>query len=120
LAFSYWVDYLGFITEGKLAAIFIKPSLGVSNWPVIYIINYMPAKHHKFSGTVTEDWRRRITHIKTMPSATTAEETGGGSGRGGLGGRSLQRRGVGPLASPGGATQGDKFPRQTLILFHLR
>jgi hypothetical protein len=36
LAFSYWIDYLGFITEGKLAAIFIKPSLGVSNWPVIY------------------------------------------------------------------------------------
>jgi hypothetical protein len=33
---------LGFITEGKLAAIFIKPSLGVSNWLVIYIINYTP------------------------------------------------------------------------------
>jgi hypothetical protein len=42
LAFSYWIDNLGFITEGKLAAIFIKPSLGVSNWPVIYIINYTP------------------------------------------------------------------------------
>jgi hypothetical protein len=36
------LTYLGFITEGKLAAIFIKPSLGVSNWPVIYIINYTP------------------------------------------------------------------------------
>jgi hypothetical protein len=33
---SYWIDYLGFITEGKLAAIFIKHSLGVSNWLVIY------------------------------------------------------------------------------------
>jgi hypothetical protein len=42
LAFSYWIDNLGFITEGKLAAIFIKPSLGFSNWPVIYIINYTP------------------------------------------------------------------------------
>jgi hypothetical protein len=42
LPFSYWIDNLGFITEGKLAAIFIKPSLGVSNWPVIYIINYTP------------------------------------------------------------------------------
>jgi hypothetical protein len=42
LAFSYWIDYLGFVTEGKLAAIFIKPSLGVSNWPVIYFINYTP------------------------------------------------------------------------------
>jgi hypothetical protein len=36
LAFSYWFDYLGFITEGKLAAKFIKLSLGVSNLPVIY------------------------------------------------------------------------------------
>jgi hypothetical protein len=26
-----------FLTEGKLAAIFIKPSLGVSNWPVILL-----------------------------------------------------------------------------------
>jgi hypothetical protein len=42
LYFSYWIDNLGFITEGKLAAIFIKPSLGVSNWPVIYFINYTP------------------------------------------------------------------------------
>jgi hypothetical protein len=42
LSFSYWIDNLGFITEGKLAAIFIKPSLGISNWPVIYFINYTP------------------------------------------------------------------------------
>jgi hypothetical protein len=42
LDFSYWIDNLGFITKGKLAAIFIKPSLGVSNWPVIYFINYTP------------------------------------------------------------------------------
>jgi hypothetical protein len=42
LAFSYWIDNLGFITEGKLAAVLIKPSLGVSNWPVIYFINYTP------------------------------------------------------------------------------
>jgi hypothetical protein len=40
LAFSYWIDNLCFITEGKLAAIFIKSSLGVFNWPVIYFINY--------------------------------------------------------------------------------
>jgi hypothetical protein len=38
LAFSYWIDYLGFITEEKLDAIFIKPYLGVSNWLVIYYI----------------------------------------------------------------------------------
>jgi hypothetical protein len=52
LAFFYWIDYLGFITEGKLAAIFIKPSLGVSNWPVIYFINYTPSNAIKFSGTI--------------------------------------------------------------------
>jgi hypothetical protein len=40
--------YLGFITEGKLFVVLIKPSLGVSNWPVIYIINYTPTDfwHH--------------------------------------------------------------------------
>jgi hypothetical protein len=42
LAFSYWIDNLGFITEGKFAAVLIKPSLGVSNYPVIYFINYTP------------------------------------------------------------------------------
>jgi hypothetical protein len=36
------LTYLGFITEGKLAAIFITPSLEVPNWPVIYIINTKP------------------------------------------------------------------------------
>jgi hypothetical protein len=33
---------LGFITEGKLAAVLITPSLGVPNWSVIYIINTTP------------------------------------------------------------------------------
>jgi hypothetical protein len=36
--------YLGFITEGKLAAVLITPSLGVPNWPIIYIINTAPPK----------------------------------------------------------------------------
>jgi hypothetical protein len=31
----------------------------------------MPAKHHKFAGTVTEDWRRSSSHIKTAPSPIT-------------------------------------------------
>jgi hypothetical protein len=63
LAFSYWIDNLGFVTEEKLVAILIKPSLGVSNWPVIYFINYTPtsslapfitapSKAIKFSGAV--------------------------------------------------------------------
>jgi hypothetical protein len=34
--------YLGFITEGKLVDVLITPSLGVPNWPVIYIINIAP------------------------------------------------------------------------------
>jgi hypothetical protein len=42
LAFSYWIDIPWFRTEGKLAVVLIKPSLGVSNWPVIYFINYTP------------------------------------------------------------------------------
>jgi hypothetical protein len=36
------LTYLGFITEGKLAAVLITPSLGVPNWPVIHIINTAP------------------------------------------------------------------------------
>jgi hypothetical protein len=43
LAFSYWIDYLGFITKGKLADVLITPSLGVPNWSVIYIINTTPS-----------------------------------------------------------------------------
>jgi hypothetical protein len=46
LALSYWIDYLGFITEGKLAAMLITPSLGVPNWSVIYIINTAPSMTH--------------------------------------------------------------------------
>jgi hypothetical protein len=60
LAFSYWIDNLGFITEGKLAAVFIKPSLRVSNWPVIYIINYTPTVfwHHSTPRHQQVFWRR--------------------------------------------------------------
>jgi hypothetical protein len=43
LALSYWIDYLDFITEKKLAAALITPSLGVPNWSVIYIINTAPS-----------------------------------------------------------------------------
>jgi hypothetical protein len=43
LTLSYWIDYLGFITEEKLVAVLITPSLGVPNWSVIYIINTAPS-----------------------------------------------------------------------------
>jgi hypothetical protein len=49
LSFSYWIDNLGFITEGKLAAICIKPSLGVSNW-ASHLLHQLHA--NKFSGTI--------------------------------------------------------------------
>jgi hypothetical protein len=43
LAFSYWIDNLGFITERRLVAVLIIPYLGVPNWSVIYIINTAPS-----------------------------------------------------------------------------
>jgi hypothetical protein len=42
LAFSYWTIKPWFLTEGKLDAVLITPSLGVPNWSVIYIINTAP------------------------------------------------------------------------------
>jgi hypothetical protein len=35
-SFSYWFDKPWFHTKGRLAAELITPSLGVSNWAVIY------------------------------------------------------------------------------------
>jgi hypothetical protein len=35
-SFSYWFDKPWFHTEGRLTAVLITPSLGVSNWAVIY------------------------------------------------------------------------------------
>jgi hypothetical protein len=49
LSLSYWIDNLGFITEGKLPDIFIKPSLGISNWPVIFTSS---TNANKISGTI--------------------------------------------------------------------
>jgi hypothetical protein len=42
LDFSSWTIKPWFHTEGKLATVLITPSLGVSNWMVIYIINTVP------------------------------------------------------------------------------
>jgi hypothetical protein len=46
LDLSYWIDNLGFITEGRLAAVLLIPSLGIPNWSVIYIINTAPSSHN--------------------------------------------------------------------------
>jgi hypothetical protein len=64
LSFSYWIDNLGFLLREKLAAIFIKPSLGVSNWPVI-LLHQLHA--NKFSGTI-------ITAPSTSFSSAVAGE----------------------------------------------
>jgi hypothetical protein len=40
-SFSYWFDKPWFHTEGRLAAVLITPSLGVSNWAVIYKNSYI-------------------------------------------------------------------------------
>jgi hypothetical protein len=67
LAFSYWIDYLGFTTEGRLAAVLIIPSLGVPNWSVIYIINTAPSR--KFSGAVAggkEDFCKGVSHAHPL------------------------------------------------------
>jgi hypothetical protein len=61
LAFSYWIYYLGFITEGSLVAVLIIPSLGVPNWSDIYIINTAPSS--KFSGAVAGERRRIISLV---------------------------------------------------------
>jgi hypothetical protein len=70
LAFSYWIDYLGFITEGKFAAIFIKPSLGVSNWPVIYYTFPRQLGNRSFLSPLPRDLRRSFHIIITAPSTS--------------------------------------------------
>jgi hypothetical protein len=68
LTFSYWIDNLGFITKGKLAAIFIKPSLGVSNWPVIYFINYTPISFMAPSSPRHHRQSPRIERSRSLPN----------------------------------------------------
>jgi hypothetical protein len=49
LAFSYWIDYLGFLLREKLAAIFIKPC----SWGfqlASHLLHQLQA--NKFSGTI--------------------------------------------------------------------
>jgi hypothetical protein len=80
------LTYHGFITEEKLAAVLIKPSLGVSNWPVIYIINYTPAKHqqvfwhhstprHQVVALVLSHWSHGVEIFTTLRSATSASSS---------------------------------------------
>jgi hypothetical protein len=61
LTFSYWIDIPWFRTEGKLAAIFIKPSLGVPNWPVIYIKRNQVFWHHQYRAIKAIESGRRIS-----------------------------------------------------------
>jgi hypothetical protein len=45
-SFSYWFDKPWFHTEGRLAVVHITPSLGVSNWAVIYKTPTSTLHHH--------------------------------------------------------------------------
>jgi hypothetical protein len=47
-SFSYWFDKPWFHTEGRLAAVLITPSLGDSNWAVIYKTPTSTPHHHTF------------------------------------------------------------------------
>jgi hypothetical protein len=46
-SFSYWFDKPWFHIEGRLAAVLITPSLGVSNWAVIYKIPALTPHHQQ-------------------------------------------------------------------------
>jgi hypothetical protein len=64
LLFS-WTINLGFLTEGKLAAIFIKTTLlGFTNWPVILLHQLGPIK---FSGTIITEPSVTIKNKYPLP-----------------------------------------------------
>jgi hypothetical protein len=68
--------YLGFITEGRLAAVLITPSLGVPNWSVIYI-NTVPSK--SYTGNILGIGRNKSQTFYFSRSITKFEdETKGG------------------------------------------
>jgi hypothetical protein len=70
------LTYLGFVTEGKLAALLITPSLGVPNRPVIYIINYTPIKHQQVFWHRYRGLKKKLPHqyraIKVTPALRSA------------------------------------------------
>jgi hypothetical protein len=72
LSLSYWIDNLGFITEGKLAAIFIKTfSWGFPNGRSFYFINSAPSVPYKCTPATKHlsiiDNLLWITWITPMP-----------------------------------------------------
>jgi hypothetical protein len=62
---------LGFIIEGRLAAVLITPSLGVPNWSVIYI-NTAPSPHYKDFHFQSKPWRglSKVAKASTLPLHT--------------------------------------------------
>jgi hypothetical protein len=70
LSLSYWIDNLGFITEGKLAAIFIKTfSWGFPTRRSFLLHQLGPIK---FSGAVAGERRRIISLANWAPSSFLA------------------------------------------------
>jgi hypothetical protein len=64
LSASSWIDYLGFITEGKLATIFIKTfSWGFPTGRSFYFINSAPSK---IKEKIKEKTKQRLVYLKTL------------------------------------------------------
>jgi hypothetical protein len=75
---SYWIDNLGFITEGKLAAIFIKPSLGVSQLAG-HLLHILTSIWHRSFCRRCRVLKKKLSHhhhraINKFYSAVAGEE----------------------------------------------
>jgi hypothetical protein len=57
-SFSNWFDKPWFHTEGRLADVLITPSLGVSNWAVIYKTPTSTPHHQQVFGHRCREKRR--------------------------------------------------------------
>jgi hypothetical protein len=63
-SFSYWFNKPWFHTEGRLADVLITPSLGVSNWAVIYKTPTSTLHHHRLAPTSFNiGFGRATTHV---------------------------------------------------------
>jgi hypothetical protein len=66
---------LGFLTEGKLDAIFIKPSLGVPNWLVIYFIKSVASVTYFKFNPLGLEYRKLVKSILLPHLGLTKNES---------------------------------------------
>jgi hypothetical protein len=83
-SFSYWFDKPWFHTEGRLAIVLITPSLGVSNWVVIYsyINTAPPALYFRFQLWLMMicpdvDWLSTIHEWDSVIASSTRGKSAG-------------------------------------------